>query len=305
MAINRAQIKKQLQEGLNAVFGMTYKTYEDQTKDIFVTSTEGKKAYVEDVLMTGFGAAPVKQEGAGVSYDSASEGFVSRYIFETIALAFAITEEAMEDELYGSLGSKMSKALARSMMYTKNVKGANILNNGFTAGFTGGDGVVLFSTSHPLQGGGNGANTLSTQADLSETSLEDMLTLIGNAVDDRGLPIALKAKKLIIPNGLQFTAARLLSGPADMRQGTAERDINAIKTMGLISGGFAVNNHLTDTDAWFLTTDAEDGLKHVQRLALKNNMEGDFESGNMRYRARERYVFGWSDWRGAFGSSGS
>lgn len=304
MAINRAAIRKQLQEGLNVVFGLERAQYPDQWKEFLTLETESKKAFVEDVLMTGFGAAAVKAEGAGVQYDEATEGWVSRYVFETIALAFAITEEALEDDLYKTLGTKMVKSLARSMAHTKNVKGANILNYGFTAGYNGGDGVVLFSTAHPLVGGGTAANTLSTQADLSETALEDMLVIISNTVDDRGLPFPLKAKKLIVPTASQFVASRLLSGPADMRVGTANREINAIRTEGLISGGFAVNNFLTDTDAWFITTDCPDGLKMIQRVNLKNGMEGDFESGNMRYKARERYVAGWSDWRGAFGSSG-
>lgn len=304
MAINRASIRKQLQEGLNAVFGLEYGQYPDQWKEFLTLETESKKAFVEDVLMTGLGAAAVKAEGAGVQYDSASEGWVSRYVFETIALAFAITEEAMEDDLYKTLGTKLSKALARSMAHTKNVKGANILNYGFNSSYTGGDGKVLFATDHPLKSGGTQANTLATQADLSETSLEDMLVLISNCVDDRGLPMPLTAKKLIVPTASQFIAARLLSGPSDMRQGTSDRDINAIKTLGLVSGGFSVNNFLTDNDAWYLTTNCADGLKMIQRVALKTGMDGDFDSGNMRYKARERYAAGWSDFRGAFGSQG-
>lgn len=303
MAMNRAQFKKQLQEGLNAVFGLEYKSYPELWKDIFETSKESRKAYVEDVLMSGFGAAPVKAEGAGVHYDTASEGWVSRYVFETIALAFALTEEAEEDNLYGDLGSKLSKALARSFQYTKNVKGANILNNGFTSGYNGGDGVVLFSTAHPLQSGSTMSNTLSTAADLSETSLEDMLILIGDAVDDRGLPFPLMAKKLILPNELQFVGQRLMK--SDGRVGTADNDINAIKSMGLISGGFATNVYLTDPDAWFVTTDCMDGLKYIERKAISGGVEGDFESGNMRYKKRERYVFGWSNFRGAFGTAGA
>lgn len=303
MAINRAQLKKQLQEGLNAVFGLEYARHPELYKQMFEVSKENRKAYVEDVLMTGFGAAPVKAEGAGVQYDSASEGYVSRYVFETIALAFAITEEAIEDNLYGDLGAKLAKALARSIQYTLEVKGANIFNNGFTSGYNGGDGVVLFSTAHPLQGGGTASNTLSTAADLSETSLEDMLILIGDTVDDRGLPVNLKVKKLIIPTELQFTAQRLLK--SDGRVGTADNDLNAIKSMSLIGGGFLSNVHLTDPDAWFLTTDAMDGLKYIERKALSKGMEGDFESGNMRYKARLRGVFGWSDFRGVFGTAGA
>lgn len=302
MAINRAQIKKQLQEGLNAVFGLEYKQHPELWRDIFTSSKESRKAYVEDVLMTGFGAAPVKQEGAGVTYDTASEGYVSRYVFETVALAFALTEEAGEDDLYGDLGSQMAKALARSMQYTKNVKGANILNNGFTAG-TGGDGVFLFSASHPLQGGGTYSNMLSTAADLSETSLEDMLIVIGDAVDDRSLPIQLGIKKMILPTELQFTAQRILK--SDGRVDTADNDLNAIKSLNLVSGGFSTNVYLTDPDAWFLTTDAPEGLKYIERVALKRGMEGDFESGNQRYKARERYVFGHSNARGVYGSPGA
>jgi len=303
MAINRAAIKKQLQEGLNAVFGLEYKQHPELWKDIFTVSKEAKKAYVEDVLMSGFGAAPVKAEGAGVAYDEASEGWVSRYFFETIALAFALTEEAGEDDLYGDLGSQMSKALARSMQYTKNVKGANVLNNGFSASFKGGDGVALFSTSHLLQGGGTFSNMLSTAADLSETSLEDMNILIGDAVDDRSLPILLSSKKLIIPTELQFTAQRLLK--SEGRVGTADNDINAIRSMNIISGGCSTNVYLTDPDAWFIITDAPEGLKYIERVALKKGLEGDFETGNMRYKARERYVFGWSNSRGAYGTPGA
>lgn len=303
MAINRALIKKQLQEGLNAVFGLEYKRYPEEWRDCFESSKESSKAYLEDVLMTGLGAAPTKAEGAAVTYDSASEGYVARYVFETIALAFAITEEAMEDNLYGSLGNKLSKSLARSMQYTKNVKAANILNNGFSASYLGGDGKSLLSTTHPLQGGGTSSNTLSTAADLSETSLEDMLILIGDAVDDRSIPVAQKAKKLIIPNELQFTAQRILK--TESRVGTANNDTNAIRTMSLIAGGFSVNHYLTDPDAWFLTTDCMDGMKYIERVSLKTGTEGDFETGNLRYKARERYIFGWSDWRGLYGTEGA
>ena len=302
MAMNRALIKKQLEEGLNAVFGLEYKQYPEQWKDIFASSKESKKAYVEDVLMTGLGAAAVKAEGAGVAYDAAQEGWVSRYVFETISLAFAITEEAMEDELYGSLGSKMSKALARSMQYTKNVKGANVLNYGFDSNYAGGDGKALFATDHPLVGGGTLANKLTTDADLSEASLEDIILLMSDAVDDRGLPIPLMAKKLIIPTELQFVAQRILG--SELRPGTADNDINAIRSLGYLSGGPAVNNYLTDPDAWFIVTDAAEGLKYIERVGMKTGMEGDFETGNMRYKARERYAFGFSDPRGAYGSSG-
>ena len=303
MAMNRAQFKKELQEGLNAVFGLEYKQYPELWKEIFETSKESRKAYVEDVLLSGFGAAPVKQEGAGVQYDEASEGFVSRYVFETIALAFALTEEAGEDNLYGDLGAKMSKSLARSMQYTKNVKGANILNYAFTAGYTGGDGVILCSASHPLQGGGTMSNVLPTAADLSETSLEDMLLLIGDSVDERGLPIPLMVKKLILPTELQFTGQRVLK--SEGRVGSADNDLNAIKSMSLIGGGQSVNVYLTDPDAWFLTTDCPDGMKYIERKAITKGLEGDFETGNMRYKTRERYCFGYSNFRGVFGTPGA
>ena len=301
--MNRAQFKKELQEGLNAIFGLEYARYPEQWKDMFEISKEGKKAYVEDVLLTGFGAAQVKAEGAGVAYDSTSEGWVSRYFFETIALAFALTEEAQEDNLYIDMGSKMSKALARAFAYTKNVKGANVFNNGFSgSGVLGGDGKTLFATDHPLKSGGTGTNTLGTAADLSETSLEDLLILMGDMVDDRGLPIAVSSKKLIVPNALQFVAQRILK--SEGRVGTADNDINAIRSMSLIGGGFAVNNHLTDPDAFFITTDINDGLKYIERKALSGGVEGDFETGNMRFKKRERYAFGFSDWRGAVGSPG-
>ena len=303
MAMNRAVIKKQLQEGLDAVFGLEYKQQPELWRDIFSTASEGKKAYIEQVLMTGLGAAQNKAEGSGYSYDQATEAWVSRLVFDTVALAVAITEEAMEDDLYADLGSQMAKALARSMQYTKNVKGANILNNGFSASFLGGDGKALFATDHPLVSGGTFANKLATAADLSETSLEDMLILIGDAVDDRGLPIHLQTKKLIGPTELQFTAHRILK--SDGRVGTADNDTNAMKDMGLISGGFNANVFLTDPDAWFLTTNAQQGLQYVQRVALKKKMDGDDETGNLRYRCRERYGFFWSDPRGAYASEGA
>lgn len=301
MPINRGSIKKQLQEGLNAVFGLEYRRYPEEWRKCFDVETESRKAYVEDVLMTGFGAAPVKAEGAGVAYDSAAEGYVSRYVFETIALAFAITEEAEEDGLYGSLGSKLSKALARSMQHTKEVKCANVYNNGFSASYPGGDAVALFSTAHPTRSG-NQSNMLATPADLTETSLEDMLILIGNAQDDRGLPLALRAERLLIPDELQFVAQRLLF--SDLRPDSANNDINAVKNSGLLSGGFAVNHRFTDPDAWFIKTDCPDGMKHIIRKALSKGLEGDFETGNLRYKSRERYIQGWSNWRGAFGTAG-
>jgi hypothetical protein len=303
MAMNRALFKKQLEEGLNTVFGLEYKQYPEQWKDIFKTSKEGKKAYVEDLVMAGLGAAVTKTEGSNVTYDQGQEGWVSRYVFETIALAFAITEEAIDDNLYGDLGAKMSKSLARSMQYTKNVKGANILNYAFDSNYTGGDGKALLATDHPLVGGGTFANKLSVDADLSETSLEDMILLMSDCVDDRGLPIPLMAKKLIIPTELQFVAQRILG--SELRPGTADNDINAIRSMGYLSGGPAMNNYLTDPDAWFIVTDCNDGLRYIERKGMQTKIEGDFDSGNTRYKAVERYTFGWSDARGLYGSSGS
>lgn len=302
MAMTRNQFRKQLQEGLNAVFGMAYRSYPEEWRKIFEVNNS-RKAYEEDVLMAGLGAAPVKSEGGGVTYDEGAESYVARYNHETIALAFSITEEAVEDGLYGNLGSKYAKALARSMQHTKDVKGANILNQGFNASFPGGDGVALFSTAHPLWAGGTLANTFVTQADISEASLEEAIITVDDWVDERGIPIAVAIKRLVVPTDLQFIAERILKSP--YRSGTGDNDINAMKSMGMVSGGCSVNHRLTDPDAWFLITDCPDGLKHMKRTNVKRGMEGDFESGNMRYKTRERYSFGWSDWRGAFASSGS
>jgi hypothetical protein len=299
--MSRTQFKKQLQLGLNTVFGLEYKRYPEQWKEIFDTFTS-KKAYEEDVLLTGFAAAPVKAEGAAVSYDAGSEAWTARYLHETIALAFSITEEAVEDGLYGDLGAKFAKALARSMAHTKEIKGAAVLNNGFNAAFPIGDGLPLFSTAHPLTGGGTFANTFTTMADLSEASLEDALTAIANFVDDRGIPVAYMGMKLIVPQGGQYTAQRILF--SELRTGTADNDSNAIKQMGLFPQGWCVNQRLTDPDAWFIKTDCMDGLKMFQRSPLKRGMEGDFESGNLRFKTRERYSFGVSDPRGCFGSQG-
>lgn len=301
MAMNRAQFRKQLQEGLNTVFGLMYRRDPETWRKYLDFETEGKKAYIEDQMMAGFGAAPVKEEGAGVAYDNTSEIYTARYVFETIALAFAITEEAEEDNLYGSLGNRLSKALARAMQHTKAVKSANILNNGFDAGFPGGDGVPLFSDSH-LANGGDPSNKLATPADLSETSLEDMLILVDGAEDYRGIPIVLEAVRLIVPKQPRFTAHRLLH--SQLNAESAENAINAVRDTGMISGGYVVEKRLTDPDAWFIKTDCPDGLKHVQRKALKRGLEGDFETGNMRYKARERYIQGWSDWHGAYGTEG-
>lgn len=302
MAMNRAKFRKQLQEGLNTVFGLTYKRHKEQWKAIFKVETS-RKAFEEDVLIVGLGAAPNKNEGGAVAYDEGAESWVARYNHETVALAFAITEEAEEDGLYGSLGAKYAKCLARSMQHTKEVKGSNVLNNGFDAAFPGGDDVALFATNHPLWGGGVQSNKLATPADLSEASLEEAFIQIGDWVDDRGIPVDISAKKLIIPTDLQFTAERLLA--STQRPGTADNDVNAVKSTGSLPGGYETNQRLTDPDAWFIITDCEDGLKHFKRVKMKRKIEGDFETGNMRYRARERYSFGFSDYKGAFGSEGA
>jgi hypothetical protein len=301
MAMNRAQFAKQLEPGLNALFGLEYKQYAQQWKAIFEANTS-EKAFEEDVLMEGFGSAPVKGEGSAITYDSASEQYTSRYNHETIALAFAITEEAEEDNLYGSLAKKYAKALARSMVHTKEIKAANVLNNGFNSSFTGGDGVELLSTAHPTSSG-NQSNELATAADFSETSLEQILINISNMDDDRGIPIAAMGKCLIIPTALAFDAERVLN--STLRSATAENDINANRSMGMLPGGVKVVQRLTDTDAWFVQTDCPDGMKMFQRRAMKKGMEGDFETGNIRYKCSERYSFGWTDFRGIYGSPGA
>ena len=302
MAMNRAQFARQLQEGLNTVFGLEYKRWPEEWR-YHVEVEKSKKAFEEDVLMQGFGAAPVKEEGGPVAYDSGSELWAARYTHETIALAFAITEEAEEDGLYGSLGKKYSRALARSMQHTKEVKGANILNNGHNSSFTGGDGQPLFSTAHPLGGGGTFANKLATPADLHEASLEDALIGIAKFTDERGIPIAAMAKCLVVPPDLEYQAQRILH--SHYRPGTADNDVNAIYSLGKIPQGAKVNHRLTDVDQWQLITDCPDGLKHFIRAKLSRKIEGEFESGNLRYRARERYIFGWTDPRGAYGSEGA
>lgn len=302
MALNRADFRKQLQEGLNTVFGMAYKSYAEEWRGIFKIETS-RKAFEEDVLMAGFGAAPVKGEGAGIEYDEGAESYVARYNHETIALAFAITEEAEEDGLYGALGAKYAKALARSLQHTKEVKGANILNNGFSASFLGGDGVSLFSTAHPLWGGGTQSNKLATPADLSEAAIEEAMIQIADWVDERGIPIAVMAECLVIPTDLMFIAERILKSSG--RPGTADNDLNALKSKGAFPKGVKINHRLTDPDAWFIITDCPDGLKHFVRKKVSRGVEGDFETGNMRYKARERYSFGWSDYRGGFASEGA
>jgi len=301
MAISRNQLVKELEPGLNALFGLEYKTYENQSADIYTTESSDR-AFEEEVMLSGFAQAQVKPEGSGVVYDNAQETFTARYTNETIALAFAITEEAIEDNLYDRLASRYTKALARSMAQTKQVKSVNPLNNGMPGGtFNSGDGVTLFNTAHPTIAG-TVSNTLATAADLNETSLEQALIDIAAMTDERGLKIAAKGMKMIIPSALQFTAERLMSSAG--RVGTADNDINAIKSMGMIPQGYSVNNYVTDTDAFYIITDVPNGMKHFQRTPLSTKMEGDFDTGNVRYKARERYVFGVSDYRGIFASSG-
>ena len=302
MAISRAQLLKELVPGLNALFGLDYKQYPEQHTAIFDTESSDR-SFEEETKLSGFGAAPTKAEGDGVVYDTAQEAFTSRYTHETIALGFALTEEAVEDNLYDKLATRYTKALSRAMAYTKQVKAASVLNNGFSASNPGGDGVALFSASHPLVGGGVNSNIAPVGVDLNETSLEAAVIQIAAWTDERGLLIAAKPKKLILPPGLQFVAKRLLG--TDGRVGTADNDLNALKDMGSIPEGFTVNNFLTDPNAWFLKTDVPNGLKHFKRVALKTGMDGDFDTGNVRYKARERYSFGWSDPLGIWGSSGS
>ena len=302
MAISRNQLVKELEPGLNALFGLEYKQYENQASEIFTTESSDR-AFEEEVMLSGFAQAQVKPEGAGVTYDNAQETFTARYTNETIALAFAITEEAIEDNLYDRLASRYTKALARSMAQTKQVKAVNPLNNGMPGGtFTSGDGVTLFNTAHPTIAG-TFQNTLTTAADLNETSLEQSMIDIAALTDERGLKIAAKAVKMIIPSALQFTAERLMASAG--RVGTADNDINAIKSMGMIPQGYSVNNYLTDVDAFFIITDVPNGMKHFERTPMTTKMEGDFDTGNVRYKARERYVFGVSDPRGIFASPGA
>ena len=300
MALNRALFTKQLNLGLNTVFGMEYDRYPEQWRSLYSTE-QSMKAFEEDVQMIGFGAAPTKAEGAMISYDSGREGFVARYVHETVALAFAITEEAEEDGLYGSLGAKYARALARSMQHTKEIKGANIFNNATTTS-VGGDGQALMNGSHPLGGGGTASNILATPADLSETSLETLLVQISEAVDDRSIPIALSGRKLAVPPGLIFIAERIIK--SNLRPGTADNDINAMRNMGMIPEGVVVNQRFTNPDQYFILTDCPDGMKHFVRSPIKKAVEGDFESGNLRYKCRERYSFGFTDWRGVYGSEG-
>ncbi len=303
MAISRNQLVKELEPGLNALFGLEYKQYENQASEIYVTESSDR-AFEEEVMLSGFAQARVKPEGSGVAFDQAQETFTARYTNETIALAFAITEEAIEDNLYDRLASRYTKALARSMSQTKQVKGAAPLNNGLPSlsSFTSGDGSQLFATSH-VTIAGTVSNTLATQADLNETSLEQALIDIAAMTDERGLKIAAKSVKMIVPPAGQFTAERLFKSQG--RVGTADNDINAVKSLGMVAQGYRVNNFLTDTDSWYITTDVPNGMKHFNRAPLTTKMEGDFDTGNVRYKARERYVFGVSDPRGIFSSPGA
>jgi hypothetical protein len=302
MAISRAQLLKELLPGLNALFGLEYAKYGEEHKEIFETETS-ERSFEEETKLSGFSAAPVKNEGSAIAYDNAQEAWSARYQHETIALGFSITEEAIEDNLYDSLSARYTKGLARSMAYTKQIKAANVLNNGFNANFPGGDGVALFATNHPLVSGGVNSNEPATPADLNETSLEAAVIQIAQWTDERGLLIAAKPRKLIIPTALMFVATRLLE--TELRVGTADNDINAIKNNGSIPGGYSVNHYLTDPNAWFLTTDVPNGLKHFVRTPLQQSMDGDFDTGNVRYKARERYSFGFSDPLGIFGSPGA
>ncbi len=302
MAINRAQLVKELEPGLNALFGLEYNRYENEHAEIFDTETS-ERAFEEEVMLSGFGQAPTKGEGAAVTYDSAQETFTSRYSHETVALAFALTEEAIEDNLYDTLSSRYTRALARSMATTKQVKATNVLNNAFSTSFPGGDGKPLLTTDHPTLSAGDQSNEPSTAADLNETSLENAMIDIAAFKDERGIKVNVQARKLIIPPQLQFVADRILNTPG--RVGTSDNDINSLRNMGMLPEGYVVNHYLTDADAFFIKTDSPNGMKHFERAAMTTGMEGDFETGNVRYKARERYSFGFSDWRGIFGSPGA
>jgi Mu-like prophage major head subunit gpT len=299
MAISRAQLLKELLPGLNALFGLEYARYGEEHKEIYETETS-ERSFEEETKLSGFSAAPVKNEGSAIQYDNAQEAWTTRYNHETIAMGFSITEEAIEDNLYDSLSARYTKALARGMAYTKQVKAAAVLNNGFNTAYTGGDGVSLFSTAHPLVNGGTNANTPSTPADLNETALENAVIQIAAWTDERGLLIAAKPKKLIVPPALQFVATRLLD--TKLRVGTNNNDINAIENNGSIPEGYTINHFLTAPNAWFLITDVPNGMKHFERTPMQNSMDGDFDTGNVRYKARERYSFGWSDPLGIYGT---
>ena len=302
MAISRAQLLKELLPGLNALFGLQYATYDQEHKEIYETETS-ERSFEEETKLSGFSAAPVKNEGSAISYDNAQEAWTARYNHETIALGFSLTEEAIEDNLYDSLSARYTKALARAMAYTKQVKAAAVLNNGFSSAYVGGDGVSLFNSAHPLVSGGTNSNVPSTPADLNETSLEAAVIQISLWTDERGLLIAAKPKKLIVPTSLQFVATRLLE--TELRVGTTDNDINALKNNGSVAEGYTINHFLTDTNGWFLTTDVPNGMKHFVRTPLSQSMDGDFDTGNVRYKSRERYSFGWSDPLGMYGSAGA
>jgi hypothetical protein len=304
MAISRAQLLKELLPGLNALFGLEYARYGEEHKEIYETETS-ERSFEEETKLSGFSAAPVKNEGSAIAYDNAQEAWTARYNHETIALGFSLTEEAIEDNLYDSLSARYTKALARAMAYTKQVKAANVLNNGFTnsAQYYGGDNVPLFSSAHPLVSGGTNSNIPSTPADLNETSLENAVIQIAAWTDERGLLIAAKPRKLVVPPALQFVATRLLE--TELRVGTNDNDVNALKNNGSIPEGYTINHFLTDNNAWFLTTDVPNGMKHFVRSPMATSMDGDFDTGNVRYKARERYSFGWSDPLGMYGSQGA
>ena len=302
MAISRSQLLKELLPGLNALFGLEYATYGQQHKEIYETETS-ERSFEEETKLSGFSAAPVKNEGSAIAYDNAQEAWTARYNHETIALGFSLTEEAIEDNLYDSLSARYTKGLARAMAYTKQVKAAAVINNGFSAAYAGGDGVALFSTAHPLVSGSTNSNTPSVAADLNETSLENAVIQIAAWTDERSLLIAAKPRKLVVPPALQFVATRLLE--TELRVGTTDNDINALKNNGSIPEGYTVNNFLTDTNGWYLCTDVPNGMKHFVRTPLSNSMDGDFDTGNVRYKSRERYSFGWSDPLGMYGSPGA
>jgi len=302
MAISRAQLLKELLPGLNALFGLEYAKYGEEHKEIYETESS-ERSFEEETKLSGFSAAPVKNEGSAIAYDNGQEAWTARYNHETIAMGFSLTEEAIEDNLYDSLSARYTKALARSMAYTKQVKGAAVLNNGFTTGYNGGDGTTLFSATHTLVSGGSNSNIPSTASDLNETSLEAAVIQISLWTDERSLLIAAKPRKLIVPPALQFVATRLLE--TELRVGTNDNDINALKNNGSIPEGYAINHFLTDSNAWFLTTDVPNGMKHFERTPLQNSMDGDFDTGNVRYKSRERYSFGWSDPLGMYGSAGA
>ena len=302
MAISRAQLLKELLPGLNALFGLEYAKYGEEHKEIYETETS-ERSFEEETKLSGFSAAPVKNEGSAIAYDNGQEAWTARYNHETIAMGFSLTEEAIEDNLYDSLSARYTKALARSMAYTKQVKAAAVLNNGFSSSYTGGDGVSLFASNHPLVSGGTNSNVPTTPADLNETSLEAAVIQISLWTDERSLLIAAKPRKLVVPPSLQFVATRLLE--TELRVGTNDNDINALKNNGSIPEGYAINHFLTDTNAWFLTTDVPNGMKHFERTPLQNSMDGDFDTGNVRYKSRERYSFGWSDPLGMYGSAGA